>query len=583
MTFERKLRTTLIQSFGTPVPVEPRRSIDSEDRLTAIGGTLPEEDRLPVEGDVIGGHYRLVRGLGAGMFGRVYLAERTDVPEHRVALKVINRAVFGGRDVERELVMLAATTHPHIVQLKDHGMTDDYVWLTMPLYEGETLAERLERGPLTLREAYRVFLPIAHGVHALHQRGLRHQDIKPENIYLAEIGGDVHPVLLDLGVAVESGSPFVAGTALYASPEQIVALGGLEGRGALSEKMDTYCLAATLLRSLVGPDDFPGERASSPFDIANAFEIREQSPLSDRVLTELTGDPRCQLQASFSRWLTRDPDARPDAGALADELEVLLEQEREAAAAIEAEIAQQKVALKRVRVALAAAAIVGTGVMLWGVAHRETLRLAQELERARAIGADSFDKLDTCIAAHQLAQHDAGICSTNLEEERTQHESALITERASHATASAALEKEVKRGSGRLRACVDEKHQAAQTCTTEQEQLTSTLAERDVALTTARTDIATLRKERDEQAAGRNTCQTQLDTVTAERGSCDAELATCVVERDVAKKAAVPVAAPTSLPATTNVSATQPAAEPQAPTSTSVPPEERLASEAPSP
>lgn len=546
MTFRNQLRETLIQKFGTPQPAD-RVSCDPHARKTRVGGSEPEEERLPSEGDIIGGHYRLVRRLGEGMFGCVYLAERTDVPEHRVALKVINRVVFGGRDVERELVMLAATTHPHIVQLKDHGVTGEYVWLTMPLYEGETLAERLDRGPLTLREAHQVFLPIAQGVHALHERGLRHQDIKPENIYLAQIGDNVHPVLLDLGVAVESGSPFVAGTALYGSPEQIVALGGLEGKGELSEKMDTYCLAATLLRSLVGSEAFPGERASSPFDIATALEVRETSPLTPQVLPALTGAPRANLEAALSRWLTRDPDVRPTAGQLAKELDVLLEQEREAAAAIEAEIAQQKVALRRVRVALVAAALVGTGVMLWGVAHRETLRLARELERARAIGADSFDKLDTCVAAHQLAQGQTRTCAGERERERIEHTATLDTQRAAHAAASARFDKDLARSARRLKSCADEKHQAAQTCSEEQEALQTTIAERDKALVSARADVATLRTEREEQAGARASCQSKLDSVTAARTTCDAELASCVLERDAAKSIAV--TAPPSTPA----------------------------------
>src|SRR5690348_7693962 len=81
---------------------------------------------LPDEGDVVGGHYLLGRRLGEGMFGRVFVAERTDVPEHRVALKLMTRAVYAGRNVERELSMLAAASHPHIVQLKDHGIEGDF-------------------------------------------------------------------------------------------------------------------------------------------------------------------------------------------------------------------------------------------------------------------------------------------------------------------------------------------------------------------------------------------------------------------------------------------------------------------------
>src|ERR1041384_4977598 len=137
------------------------------------------------------------------MFGKVYVAQRVDVPEHQVALKLLPRSLYAGRNVERELVMLATVGHPHMVQLKDHGTTDEYVWLTMPVYDGETLYDRLKRGPLDLREAYDIFLPIAHALEALHAAGLRHQDIKPENIFLAVFAGRIHPILLDLGAAAE--------------------------------------------------------------------------------------------------------------------------------------------------------------------------------------------------------------------------------------------------------------------------------------------------------------------------------------------------------------------------------------------
>ena len=94
---------------------------------------------MPTIDDVVGGVYRLKRLLGAGMFGKVYVAQREDVPEHQVALKILPRSHFAGRNVERELVMLATVGHPHVVQMKDHGTTPEYVWLTMPVYRGETL------------------------------------------------------------------------------------------------------------------------------------------------------------------------------------------------------------------------------------------------------------------------------------------------------------------------------------------------------------------------------------------------------------------------------------------------------------
>src|SRR5262249_14939940 len=140
-----EFRATLTEALAATIVDDSRRG---------SGPAAFDTTSLPDVGDLVGNDYRLVRLLGKGMFGRVYVAERVDVPEPQVGLKVVPREVYSGRNVERELVMLAAAGHPNVVQLKDHGMTDSYVWLTMPVYEGETLADRLARGTLSLREAY---------------------------------------------------------------------------------------------------------------------------------------------------------------------------------------------------------------------------------------------------------------------------------------------------------------------------------------------------------------------------------------------------------------------------------------------
>ena len=364
-------------------------------------------EMLPDVGDVVGGHYRLVRLLGKGMFGKVYVAQRVDVPAHQVALKLVPREVYSGRNVERELVMLAAASHPNIAQLKDHGTTDSYVWLTMPVYEGETLGDRLRRSTLSLEEAHEIFLPIARALDALHEAGLRHQDIKPENIFLATFAGRLHPILLDLGVAAERNATFVAGTILYASPEQLSALSKAPESIPLSDKMDTYCLASTLLVSLVGPGQFPGEGADSRLEIVKAQTIRASQPLSYSALPELSGAPRTMLRDAFCRWLDPDPKQRPPVSLMAEELDVLLAPQRERTRLAERRTLRQKIVR---RVTLAAIVVFSAVGALFAYSKRETLRLASELNRARAEGAASFDKLDTCVASHQLAQREAQVC-----------------------------------------------------------------------------------------------------------------------------------------------------------------------------
>jgi eukaryotic-like serine/threonine-protein kinase len=526
MAIRSKLKATFVGQLGTD---HLSGTIDpvAYQRTLAHSGTRPAEeepgdkaDALPVVGDIVRGHYRLVRALGAGMFGRVYVAERTDVPEHRVAMKVVNRSVYAGRNVERELVMLAAASHPNIVELKDHGVTADYVWLTMPLYEGETLAERLRRGPLGLHEAYDIFLPVARGVAALHARGLRHQDIKPENIFLADFAGQLHPVLLDLGVAAEKNAPFVAGTALYGSPEQVTALSGLAAAGELSEKMDTYCLASTLLYALVGEKHYPGAGSRTAFDIAQAFEEREQSPLREQAIPELRGKARAMFQSALSRWLTRDPAARPSAGELADELEVLLEPEREAQRQIERRHARQRAALQRWRIVLAAFGVAAIGAGYYVFTKRQTLRLAGELERARAEGAASFDKLDTCNAAHEIATRESRTCVAERQSEAAAHVQQLDGVKAEAARERGVLGEQLTASGTKLRQC----DEGTTKLTAERDELQVTLADEKTKCSDERRK---LEEERDKIDQARKSCETESEQLKSTNTSCQQQLSTC--------------------------------------------------------
>ncbi len=347
----------------------------------------------------------------------MYVAQRIDVPEHQVALKILPRSLYVGRNVERELVMLATVGHPHVVQLKDHGTTDEYVWLTMPVHEGETLHERLQHGTPAARGVRD--LP-AHRVRAggAARRGARHQDIKPENIYLAVFGRRIHPVLLDLGVAAEKDATFVAGTALYGAPEQVFALDASPHKPPLTEKMDTYSLATTLLVSLVGPKYFPGETAQQPAELAGAHAVRATDPIAPEALPELKGRALDEADRSAEEVAR----ARAEGAAL---------DERGGRAARRA--AGEGARGEAVRGAREGAAEGGApslpdrgrGSGARGAGRRrlrlqqaETLRLADELEHAQKEGAASFDKLDTCVASHKVAKSEAAACKAQRDEEQ---------------------------------------------------------------------------------------------------------------------------------------------------------------------
>jgi serine/threonine protein kinase len=516
MAVRVKLRATVVHRMGDTALLDTVSAESYQRTLLEDHAPTPGDAAMPDVGDVIGQQYRLTRRLGAGMFGSVFVAERTDVPEHRVAMKIIHRAVYGERSVGRELVMLAAATHPNIVELKDHGMTADHVWLTMPLYEGETLAERLSRGTLGLREAYEIFVPIARGLQALHATGLRHQDVKPENIYLASFAGQLHPVLLDLGVAVESSAEFVAGTALFCAPEQLTALAGIGRPTQLNERMDVYCLASTLLYSLVGEERFPGVRAQTPLDIVNAFEAREERPIAPDALPGLTGAPRMLLESAFRRWLTRDPDERSTAADMATELEVLLEQELEEKREVERKQERQRTVLQRVLVACVMLVLASGGVGAYLISKRESIELADDLRKARAAGQASFDKLDTCSAEYDLSQQAVRECSAA----RGQDEEALTTLQGKHDDVARLL----STTGGTLKTCTDDAKKNQEAWALEKDKLETEQKEQKAS---CESDKATLEAERDGASDARRTCEAKIDPLTTDLGQCKQELSAC--------------------------------------------------------
>lgn len=521
------MRSTLVKAFAVTVMDDSR----GEGKVAV--GEPPAAVALPQVEDVVGGLYRLVRVLGEGAFGKVYMAQRLDVPEHQVALKILPRSVYEGRNVERELVMLATVGHPHVVQLKDHGTGPDFVWLTMPVYEGETLGERLARGPLTMREAYDIFVPVARGLEALHGAGLRHQDIKPENIYLAVFGGRVHPILLDLGVAAEREATFVAGTMIFAAPEQVAAFESEPGSIPLSEKMDTYALGATILIALTGPDAFPGINAATPDDIREAHRVRATRPLGEGLLPGLRGRPRELLEAALRRWLALDAKERPSMSDLASELEVLLEPEREEARAEELRRMRQRTSMQRIRMTAVALLLALAGGGYFVYSKRTTIALASELDKARREGAESFDKLDTCVASHNLANSAVSTCRSERQKDQAECRASMDAMKKAGSSSAAEAARQIEQlhnlYGGRLKACEDAEAAALKKAADEKAQAEAAFAK----------ERAQLVSERDEQKKLADARAQEIAALKGEREACEASKQAVVSERDACKAAAV--------------------------------------------
>ena len=255
---------------------------------------------MPISTGTRFGVYEVIAPLGAGGMGEVYKARDSRL-DRTVAIKVVSENLVAGQDLkarfEREARAIAQLQHPHICTLYDIGRDQDTEFLVMEYLEGETLAERLKRGPLPLDQVIRLGTEIASALDRAHRAGIVHRDLKPGNIMLTKSGAK----LLDFGLAkpktevtgaapllsaaitmsspIPGASPLttagtVLGTIQYMSPEQ------LEGREA-DARSDIFAFGAVLYEAVSGKPPFEGK---SQLSVATAIwkKIRHRPRRSSR-------------------------------------------------------------------------------------------------------------------------------------------------------------------------------------------------------------------------------------------------------------------------------------------------------------
>jgi hypothetical protein len=310
------LRGALQEAFALAKPREVAAAPREQGRRSLPNGTM------------IGERYAIQQRVGEGSFGDVYRALDADVPGHVVALKILHKQAKGEearKTALRELRLIASVFHPSVVDFKDHGWYQERLWFVMPWYEGETLEDRIKREPLSRAEAREIFLPLAHALTTMHASGIRHQDIKPDNIFLARIGEGkaerqrILPVLIDLGVAAKEAEMIVAGTPLYFAPEIAAQYAGKSERPPVTAKADVFSLALALRNALE-----PQTQEQVPGTAVEAFIAHRADCPPKGPEARALG----YLEPYFARWLARDPTARPTAEQFAEELAVLTRPER---------------------------------------------------------------------------------------------------------------------------------------------------------------------------------------------------------------------------------------------------------------
>ncbi|HET7712223.1 MAG TPA: protein kinase [Thermoanaerobaculia bacterium] len=323
------------------------------------------------------GPFEIVAPIGAGGMGEVYRAKDTRL-DRQVAIKVLSREFASNASVrerfEREARAVSQLTHPHICTLFDVGQHEGMDFLVMEYLEGETLAKRLERGPLSLDEVFEYSTQIAEALEKAHRQGIIHRDLKPGNVMLTRAGAK----LLDFGLAKLTVKGYQAlgglttlpteqrnltqegtilGTFQYMAPEQ------LEGAEA-DARTDIFAFGAVLYEMTTGRKAFEGKNRTS---LIAAIVDRDPPPIS--TLQPLTPPA---LEHLIRKCLEKDPDRRWQSAAdIASQLRWISDSGSQAGVAAPVVVRRKHREIAAWTLAIVAAVATAAFAALWWRASRQ--------------------------------------------------------------------------------------------------------------------------------------------------------------------------------------------------------------------
>ncbi len=263
---------------------------ENADLLLDIVSEIPPDQHV---GETIG-PYLLLKMIGGGGIGNVYLAEQKEPIHRKVALKAIKAGMDTRRVITRfeaERQVLALMEHPNIAHVFDAGETAaGRPYFVMELVDGIRITTYCEKQKLDIRQRLRLFMQVAHAIQHAHQKGIIHRDIKPSNVLVTQVDGEPVPKVIDFGIAkatreqlttdrtvVTFCEPFV-GTPVYMSPEQsdLVEMD-------VDMRSDIYSMGVLLYEILAGDVPFSREELLEGGLLAMQQMLRKTEPLRPSV------------------------------------------------------------------------------------------------------------------------------------------------------------------------------------------------------------------------------------------------------------------------------------------------------------
>ena len=252
--------------------------------------------------------FRVIRSLGAGGMGEVFLVEHPRLPR-RDALKVLSADFTTNEEYRqrflREAELAAALWHPNLVTIHDRGEAEGRLWISMDFVDGSDAAELIRtRYPagMPVDQVSTIVTAVASALDSIHSKGMLHRDVKPANILCEEPAGGLRRIALaDFGIARQindsvgiTATNMTIGTVSYAAPEQLM------GR-SMDGRADQYALAASAFHLLTGTTPF----ADSNPAVVISQHLNAAPPRPGAVRPELS-----RLDATFARGLAKEPEQR---------------------------------------------------------------------------------------------------------------------------------------------------------------------------------------------------------------------------------------------------------------------------------
>jgi dienelactone hydrolase/predicted Ser/Thr protein kinase len=292
--FDNPDATNFCGKCGVPLTADARMA-DSLTKTLATPLAVIAKDKL------IAGKYRIIEEIGRGGMGVVYKAE--DIKLKRcVALKFLPPHLMDSPELKVRFLVeaqaAAALNHPNICIIHEVGESEKRPYIAMEYVEGETLKDKVHKGPLTAGAALEIAIQIAEGLDEAHSKGIIHRDIKSANIMIT---GKGQAKIMDFGLAKVKEGPLLTregttlGTVAYMSPEQA------QGE-AVDHRSDIWSLGVVMYEMLCGALPFKGEREASIL-----YSVVHEDP---KPLRALRPDVPQELQQIIDRSLKKKPEAR---------------------------------------------------------------------------------------------------------------------------------------------------------------------------------------------------------------------------------------------------------------------------------